>query len=628
MKLETMEFEELDRIRIRLIILGGVVILIFSLLASRLWFLQITEGKKYTEFSQGNRVRLIPEPALRGIIYDRNGVILAENRPAYQLQLIREDTPDLENTLEKVSHALNLSLEEMNKQIMAKHDLAQFKPIILIDDLEYEKAMYLEAFQDDFPGVTIVVQPRRYYPYNNLAAHLIGYVGIVQEDWKKLPEEKRSSSQIVGHSGVELLENDHMIGLDGGRQAEVDHMGREIQVLGEPVASVTGEDIHLNIDIRLQKVATKAMEGESGAVIVTKTRTGEILAIASFPDFDPNLFSGGIDLENWDRLLANPEDPLGNKAIQGLYAPGSIFKIITAYAGLDQGVITPQTEHVCKAEYFIKGRDEPFKCWKEEGHGKVNLLKAIMGSCNIYFYNTGVGAGVEQIHKYAKLFRLGKITSMGLHNEKAGTIPNNEWKIANLKEPWYEGETPVAAIGQGYITTTPIQVINLINILANDGLWIPPSLFKEQKGLKPQQIPLKEEYLNLIREGMVAVVNSPGGTAKKVKFEEFTVAGKTATSQVISHKTLETMDNETKANKIFQNHAWFVAFGPAEDPEISVLALVEHGGGGSKAAAPVVRKILSYYIDNIYKPKNNDIQQQNFESTYLKFSDRLRMAFN
>ncbi|MDP6887355.1 MAG: penicillin-binding protein 2 [SAR324 cluster bacterium] len=628
MKLETMEFEELDRIRIRLIILGGVVILIFSLLASRLWFLQITEGKKYTEFSQGNRVRLIPEPALRGIIYDRNGIILAENRPAYQLQLIREDTPDLENTLEKVSHALNLSLEEMNKQIMAKHDLAQFKPIILIDDLEYEKAMYLEAFQDDFPGVTIVVQPRRYYPYNNLAAHLIGYVGIVQEDWKKLPEEKRSSSQIVGHSGVELLENDHMIGLDGGRQAEVDHMGREIQVLGEPVASVTGEDIHLNIDIRLQKVATKAMEGESGAVIVTKTRTGEILAIASFPDFDPNLFSGGIDLENWDRLLANPEDPLGNKAIQGLYAPGSIFKIITAYAGLDQGVITPQTEHVCKAEYFIKGRDEPFKCWKEEGHGKVNLLKAIMGSCNIYFYNTGVGAGVEQIHKYAKLFRLGKITSMGLHNEKAGTIPNNEWKIANLKEPWYEGETPVASIGQGYITTTPMQVINLINILANDGLWIPPSLFKEQKGLKPQQIPLKEEYLSLIREGMVAVVNSPGGTAKKVKFEEFTVAGKTATSQVISHKTLETMDNETKANKIFQNHAWFVAFGPAEDPEISVLALVEHGGGGSKAAAPVVRKILSYYIDNIYKPKNNEIQQQNFESTYLKFSDRLRMAFN
>jgi penicillin-binding protein 2 len=626
-KLEPPEFEELDRIRIRLIILGGVVILIFSLLASRLWYLQITKGQKYTEFSQGNRIRLVPEPALRGIIYDRNGVILAENRPAYQLQLVREDTPDLESTLEKVSQALNLPFAELNDKIKANHDLAQFKPIVLVDDLEYEKAMYLETFQDDFPGVTIVVQPRRFYPYNNLAAHLIGYVGIVQEDWKELPEEKRSSSQIVGHSGIELLENDYMIGLDGGRQAEVDHMGREIQVLGKPVASVPGENISLNLDIRLQKVATEAMSGESGAVIVMNPKTGEILAMASFPDFDPNLFSGGIDQKNWSSLLANPEHPLENKAIQGLYAPGSIFKVVTAYAGLDLGVITQQTESVCNGYFFIKGRGTPFKCWKEGGHGKVNLVNAIKGSCNVYFYNTGVGVGVDAIHKYANLFGLGKITGVGLQTEKAGLIPSSKWKKSTFKEPWYMGETPSAAIGQGYITTTPMQVINMINIIANDGLWMPPSLFKEQEGLRPQQIPLKSEYLSLIREGMVAVVNSEGGTAKKVRFEEFTVAGKTATSQVISNKTLETLDEEEQARKKFQNHAWFVAFGPAEDPEISVLALVEHGGGGSKTAAPVVRKILSYYIDNIYQPKTEQILQNNFESINWKFSDRLRTAF-
>jgi penicillin-binding protein 2 len=626
-KLEPPEFEELDRIRIRLIILGGVVILIFSLLASRLWYLQITKGQKYTEFSQGNRIRLVPEPALRGIIYDRNGVILAENRPAYQLQLVREDTPDLESTLEKVSQALNLPFAELNDKIKANHDLAQFKPIVLVDDLEYEKAMYLETFQDDFPGVTIVVQPRRFYPYNNLAAHLIGYVGIVQEDWKELPEEKRSSSQIVGHSGIELLENDYMIGLDGGRQAEVDHMGREIQVLGKPVASVPGENISLNLDIRLQKVATEAMSGESGAVIVMNPKTGEILAMASFPDFDPNLFSGGIDQKNWSSLLANPEHPLENKAIQGLYAPGSIFKVVTAYAGLDLGVITQQTESVCNGYFFIKGRGTPFKCWKEGGHGKVNLVNAIKGSCNVYFYNTGVGVGVDAIHKYANLFGLGKITGVGLQTEKAGLIPSSKWKKSTFKEPWYMGETPSAAIGQGYITTTPMQVINMINIIANDGLWMPPSLFKEQEGLRPQQIPLKSEYLSLIREGMVAVVNSEGGTAKKVRFEEFTVAGKTATSQVISNKTLETLDEEEQARKKFQNHAWFVAFGPAEDPEISVLALVEHGGGGSKTAAPVVRKILSYYIDNIYQPKTEQILQNNVESINWKFSDRLRTAF-
>jgi penicillin-binding protein 2 len=625
---ETLEFEELDRIRNRLMILGGVVILIFSLLASRLWYLQIIEGQKYTEFSQGNRIRLVPEPALRGIIYDRNGVILAENRPAYQLHLIREDTPDLEITLGNVSQALSLSYPALKEKIVENHGLAQFKPIILEEDLDYEKAMYLETFQDDFPGVSIVVQPRRFYPYNNLAAHLIGYVGIVQEDWKELPEEKRSSSQIVGHSGIELLENDRMIGLDGGWQAEVDHMGRELQVLGKPVPSVPGENISLNLDIRLQKVATEAMQGESGAVIVMNPKTGEILALASFPDFDPNLFSGGIDQKSWNSLLANPEHPLENKAIQGLYAPGSIFKVVTAYAGLDLGVLTPETERVCNGYYFIKGRSDPFKCWKEGGHGRVKLIDAIKGSCNVYFYNAGMSVGVDAIHKYASLFGLGKLTGVGLQNEKAGLIPNTKWKKRIFNEPWYLGETPSTAIGQGFITTTPLQVINMINILANDGMWMPPRIFKEQEGVRPEQIPLKKKYLSLIREGMVAVVNSEGGTAKKVQFEEFTVAGKTATSQVISNETLETLDDEAKSSKIFQNHAWFVAFGPAEDPEISVLALVEHGGGGSKAAAPVVRKILSYYIDNIYKPKNEQTLNNHIDSKNLNFSERLQIAFN
>ncbi len=628
MNFETLEFEELDRIRNRLMILGGVVILIFSLLASRLWYLQIIEGQKYTEFSQGNRIRLVPEPALRGIIYDRNGVILAENRPAYQLHLIREDTPDLEITLGNVSQALSLSYPALKEKIVENHGLAQFKPIILEEDLDYEKAMYLETFQDDFPGVSIVVQPRRFYPYNNLAAHLIGYVGIVQEDWKELPEDKRSSSQIVGHSGIELLENDRMIGLDGGWQAEVDHMGRELQVLGKPVPSVPGENISLNLDIRLQKVATEAMQGESGAVIVMNPKTGEILALASFPDFDPNLFSGGIDQKSWNSLLANPEHPLENKAIQGLYAPGSIFKVVTAYAGLDLGVLTPETERVCNGYYFIKGRSDPFKCWKEGGHGRVKLIDAIKGSCNVYFYNAGMSVGVDAIHKYASLFGLGKLTGVGLQNEKAGLIPNTKWKKRIFNEPWYLGETPSTAIGQGFITTTPLQVINMINILANDGMWMPPRIFKEQEGVRPEQIPLKKKYLSLIREGMVAVVNSEGGTAKKVQFEEFTVAGKTATSQVISNETLETLDDEAKSSKIFQNHAWFVAFGPAEDPEISVLALVEHGGGGSKAAAPVVRKILSYYIDNIYKPKNEQTLNNHIDSKNLNFSERLQIAFN
>tara|TARA_B100000953_G_scaffold67928_1_gene54478 strand:+ start:4 stop:1890 length:1887 start_codon:yes stop_codon:yes gene_type:complete len=628
MKLESLGFEELDRIRIRLIILGGVVILIFSLLASRLWHLQISQGQKYKEFSQGNRIRLVPEPALRGNIYDRNGVLLAENRPAYQLHLIREDTQDLEKTLQKVSQSLSISYSSLQDKIDANQNLAQFKPIILEEDLDYEKAMFLETFQDDYPGVSIVVQPRRFYPKKNLASHLIGYVGIVQEEWSELPEEKRSSSQIVGHSGVELFKNDHMIGLDGGRQAEVDHMGRELQVLGKPVPSVPGKNISLTLDIRLQKVADKAMQGESGAVIIMNPKTGELLALASYPDFDPNLFSGGIDQANWNILLENPEHPLENKAIQGLYAPGSIFKVVTAYAGLDLEVITPETEHVCNGLFYVKGRETPFKCWKENGHGRVALIDAIKGSCNVYFYNTGMEVGVDAMHKYAGLFGLGQLTGLGLLNEKAGLIPSSNWKQRVLNEPWYLGEMPSMAIGQGYIIVTPLQVLNMINILANDGMWMPPKLLLDQEGISPRHIPLKREYLSLIREGMVAVVNEVGGTARKVQFEEFTVAGKTATSQVVSHETMETLDDEAKSKREIQNHAWFVAFGPAEDPEISVLALVEHGGGGSKAAAPIVRKILTYYIDNIYQPKPQKTTQTDLESKNIKFNDRLQKAFN
>ena len=405
-------------------------------------------------------------------------------------------------------------------------------------------------------------------------------------------------------------------------------MGRELQVLGKPVPSVPGEIISLTLDIRLQKVADNAMQGESGAVIIMNPKTGELLALASFPDFDPNLFSGGIDQENWNILLENPEHPLENKAIQGLYAPGSIFKVVTAYAGLDLEVITPETEHVCNGLFHVKGRETPFKCWKENGHGRVALIDAIKGSCNVYFYNTGMGVGVDAMHKYAGLFSLGQLTGLGLLNEKAGLVPSSNWKQRVLNEPWYLGEMPSMAIGQGYIIVTPLQVLNMINILANDGMWMPPKLLLDQEGISPQQIPLKREYLSLIREGMVAVVNEVGGTARKVQFEEFTVAGKTATSQVVSHETLETLDNETKSKREIQNHAWFVAFGPVEDPEISALALVEHGGGGSKAAAPIVRKILTYYIDNIYQPKPQKTTQTDLESKNIKFNDRLQKAFN
>ena len=581
MNFETLEFEELDRIRNRLMILGGVVILIFSLLASRLWYLQIIEGQKYTEFSQGNRIRLVPEPALRGIIYDRNGVILAENRPAYQLHLIREDTPDLEITLGNVSQALSLSYPALKEKIVENHGLAQFKPIILEEDLDYEKAMYLETFQDDFPGVSIVVQPRRFYPYNNLAAHLIGYVGIVQEDWKELPEEKRSSSQIVGHSGIELLENDRMIGLDGGWQAEVDHMGRELQVLGKPVPSVPGENISLNLDIRLQKVATEAMQGESGAVIVMNPKTGEILALASFPDFDPNLFSGGIDQKSWNSLLANPEHPLENKAIQGLYAPGSIFKVVTAYAGLDLGVLTPETERVCNGYYFIKGRSDPFKCWKEGGHGSMNLEQAVAQSCNIYFYTIVQRLTLDEWAVACKTFAFGELTGIDLSSEAKGIVPNSSYmnKLYG-RWGWSKGHLLNLSLGQGELVVTPLQMVQYINILAMKGkaprLHVVEGAITKEKSINYYS----QKTWNRMEKFMQNVITSVYGTGKRANpnITGLTIAGKTGTAQ----------------NPHGEPHAWFVGYGEKNNELVSVIVLIENGGHGGEAAAPIAGRVFKF----------------------------------
>ena len=641
MRFNSLQAEELVLFRKRALMLSGVIILIFSVLASRLWYLQIMQGLRYADYARGNRIRLVPQPALRGIIYDRNGMVLAENRPSYQLQLIREDTPDMDSTLKNLSVALEIPLSQLKTILDENRHVPRFKPVVLIEDLQYEKAMLVESYLDDLPGISVMTRPLRHYPFKNLASHILGYVGVVEEGWFDLPENKRSSSQIVGKSGVELLNNARMVGIDGGRQIEVDHLGRELQVLNKPVPPVSGMDLHLNLDARLQQVAQEAMQGATGVVIVMNPKTGEILALASFPDYDPNLFSGGIDRENWQNLVENPDHPLENKAMQGLYPLGSIFKIVTAYAGMDLGVIDENTEQLCKGYYDLLGRDQlpapgestfktVFKCWKEGGHGKVQLHQAIRESCNVFFYKVGTEVGVDQLYRYASMFGLGKKTGLGLPHEKEGLVPNSNWKDKTYGEPWYLGETPPLAIGQGYLTVTPIQVLNMVNIVANRGLWVPPKLYYGQETALPKRLPLNPQYLERIREGMVAVVNEPGGTASQVRIEGFTVAGKTATSQVVSKETLAALDEEAQEEKALQNHGWFVAFGPAEDPEISVLVLVEHGGSGSKSAAPVAGRILDYYVDQIYQPPVNasktTLPKQESLDTKT-YSERLRAAF-
>ncbi|MBF0276846.1 MAG: penicillin-binding protein 2 [SAR324 cluster bacterium] len=614
--------EELQLFRTRTTIIVIVIALIFSLLASRLWYLQIVMGNENSERSLGNRIRLIPQAAPRGVIYDRNGVAIADNRPAYQLQLIREDSPDLERTLRNLSKALNIPHASLLKKLEDHRHQARFKPIILEEDLEYKKAAIIETYQEDFPGISIVVQSRRFYPHNKIAAHVLGYVGVRNEEQKrKLSKNQLSSGQIIGQASTELIHNETLIGTDGGKQIEVDYVGRELRIMNKPVAPVPGRDTYLTIDTRIQRFIHSIMRGESGAVVVMRPKTGEILAMGSFPNFNPNLFAAGINRKNWNRLMNNPDKPLQNKAIQGTYSPGSMFKLVTAYAGLEQKIISPETTYFCPGYYNLKGGKASYACWKQGGHGVVDLTKAIRESCNVFFYHVAVEMGVDTLHDYAQKFGFGVKTGINLVNEKSGLVPNSDWKLETFGERWYAGETPPVAIGQGAVSVTPLQIVNFINIIANNGKVIQPHLLLEKES-EFQNLDLNQEYLELIRKGMTEVVNDPHGTAKGVRSKIWTIGAKTGTVQVISKKTRKTLDEEQLKLKKYQNHAWVVAFGPVEDPELSVAVLIEHGKKSSYAV-PFAKKIFDYYIENYYLPRRaalNDLESQ-------PLAQRLQAAF-
>ena len=626
MKIDPISSEELQLFRNRTTLIVIVIALIFSLLASRLWFLQIVEGAKNAELSKGNRIRLIPQAAPRGVIWDRNGVALADNRPAYQLQLIREDAPDLEKTLKNLSQALHIPQAALLKKLEDHRHQARFRPIILEEDLEYKKAVLVETYQEDFPGVSIVVQSRRFYPHNKIAAHVLGYVGIrsgAQED--QMPKEKLSSGHIVGQASMELIHNETLIGTDGGKQIEVDYVGRELRILNKPVNPIPGNDVYLTIDTRIQRFIYSTMKGKSGAIVVMRPKTGEILAMGSFPNFNPNLFAAGINRKNWNRLMNNPDNPLQNKAIQGTYAPGSTFKMAVAYAALDQKIIDEHSTVFCNGYYKIQGRAAPYKCWAhiKGGHGTVNLHKAIRESCNYYFYHLAVRLGIDHLHQYGQQFGFGQKTGIRLLDEKPGLMPSRSWKKEIKGERWWPGETPNVGIGQGAVAVTPLQNLHYVNIIANDGSAIQPHLILSDTKPPFQDLGLSKAHLDLIREGMAAVVNEKHGTAQIMQSKIWRLAAKTGTAQVIGHKTLQTLEEDQKQQKKIQNHGWVVAYGPVENPELSVVVLLENAGKSSKAVA-VAKEIFDYYIENFYLA--TQAAQNDLPSKPL-FAQRLQDAF-
>lgn len=604
-KIHRIDATELKLLKKRIDIATGVIIFFIAILVARLWFLQIHEGATFVEQSESNRIRIQDIVAPRGNILDRHGNMILTTRPRFNVVWTREDAPDPEAVIKRLAKILDEDIAVLLDRIRAGADHPRYMPTRLKEDIDWKTLVYIENNHYDLPGVRIEILPSRDYLYGDLASHLIGYLGeISPEELEKRKSEGFESGDQVGKMGVEKLYEKVLRGEKGRNYLEVDVHGFEQQQIKihEPLP---GNDLQLTIDVELQQIAEQALAGKAGAVVAMEVNTGKVLAIVSSPALHLEEFIGGISAKDWNRMLNDPLKPLINKTVQGQYPPGSTYKLITALAGLAEGVITPDTTFYCSGSIFFGNRR--YGCWKKGGHGTVSLHRAIQESCDVYFYSVGQRLGVDNLARYAQRFGLGKESGIDLEHEKPGLIPTSDWKRKKYKEPWQEGETLSIAIGQGFDLTTPLQVCLMTSAIVNGGTLYKPQIIEAIRDLDGTTIKkfapvvvasnlAKREQLELVKSGMVAVVNDPHGTGKNARLKNITVGGKTGTSQVIRLAQFKDVPDEAIPYK-YRDHAWFTSFAPAEKPEIAVTVLVEHAGGGGANAAPVAKIVLESYFE-------------------------------
>jgi penicillin-binding protein 2 len=573
----------------------------FAVVLGRLWILQVLHGEEMAALSENNRIRLRRVQATRGRVTDRFGRVLIDSQASFDAVLVPEDSPDLEETVETLAHFLHQTAGETKAVLDRATGRPPFEEILVKRDLDWEEISAIETHQLELPGVSLRITPSRNYPNGTMLAHVLGYVGEVNQD--ELGRDPRyRPGDLLGKAGLERRWEEDLRGLNGGQQVEVDSLGRELRILQEAEA-IAGNTLVLSVDLDLQRAAEEALAGEVGAVVAIEPRTGEVLAMVSQPSFDPNLFTGGIQPSEWKTLVTDPHHPLTNRATQGQYPPGSTFKFIVAAAALQEGIINPFTHLHCSGKLHFGQRD--FRCWRPGGHGSMNVHGSLVQSCDVFFYQVGQRLGVDTIARYARAFGLGELTTIGLDHEKAGTIPDSAWKMRRFGEPWYQGETLSVVIGQGYVTATPLQMAQATAMIAT-GVRYQPHLVRRIEApngtvireLQPQEVArldIRDTVLAEVRQGMFDVVNSPSGTGKKAALANVGVAGKTGTSQVVTLGRERLPATQRPWNQ--RDHAWFVAFAPVEEPTIAVAALVEHAkGGGGAVAAPVAHSVLDAYF--------------------------------
>ncbi|MEQ9618005.1 MAG: penicillin-binding protein 2 [Deltaproteobacteria bacterium] len=596
--------------RSRLVVSTIILGIAFLVLASRLWFLQVLKGDEFELFSLENRIRVERIPAPRGRVLDRYGRELVVNRPSFDIYVLPKDVDDVVSLSKNLSMILELDNKDIAEKVSQASRKNRFKTILIAQDINRDQLAFIEARRSSLPGLIIEVNNLRQYPHGTLGASFLGYIGKVNEnDLEDNP--KLSNNALVGKTGIEKSWESSLHGEDGFVQKVTDALGREVdsspfQKDLKSKNSVPGKDIFLAIDIDLQKAAEEALGEESGAIVAVNVKNGQVLALASKPSFDPADFIKGIDSKTWTKLMNDKTFPLVNRATQGLYAPGSVFKMVASAAAMKEGIVNPDNRFHCPGYYRLG--THTFRCWKRGGHGWMNMRNAIVQSCDVYFYKIAERLGIDTFAKYMNNFGFGSVTGIGIE-ERAGVAPSREWKLKRFKKPWYKGETIVSAIGQGYVSTTPLQIAVMTAAIANGGTLLKPNLVLKEvtfsgdvNEIKPERVarvPVEDEIISIIRDAMTGVVNDPRGTGRRARLENVTVAGKTGTAQVVS------LDAQT-GNKSHMDHAWFTSFAPAEAPEIAVTVLVEHGGKGGAVAAPLAKKIMEIYFKLKEERKAND----------------------
>ena len=589
----------------------------FVVLFIRLIYLQAIMGDEYRRLSLNNSIRLQNIDPPRGRIYDRNGDLLVDNRPSFDVIITPKDAAPLKHTLEKLSQHLRTPADMLLSQIRKTRGVSAYQPRLLKQDVGRDTLAAIEVNRFDLPGVSVDVNLRRHYIHERMAAHLIGYLSEIS------PTELKSGSypdcrsgDLIGKFGAEKGYENFLRGRRGGRQVEVNANGLVMRIL-KTVESEPGHNIYLTTDQRLQHRAETLLEGVVGAAVAIEPDTGQILALASSPSFDQNYFVGGITHEQWESLITNPFRPMSNRAIQGEYPPGSTYKIITALAGLEEGVIDEQTTIHCPGHYRFGNR--VYRCWLKGGHGKVDIIKAVEESCDVYFYQVGDRLGVDRLAWYAKAFGLGSPTGIFLDQEAHGLIPTAAWKKKRTGIPWQKGETLSVAIGQGFNLATPLQMAVLAAAVGNGGNRYQPMILDRIQSADGEvlqkneprltgKLPISPVNLDFIKLGLWKVVNGEKGTARGSRLADIDLSGKTGTSQVISRKEDETLAEEDMPIHL-RAHAWFVAYAPSEEPTIAVAVVVEHGEHGSGAAAPIAREMIKTYLRK--PPAGSQVATQN-----------------